>query len=109
MDVAPYVRNIAAYEIILEEERLRLSNLLSAGGRAKRMRTTRAARSALEGGRRETTRRERWFDRNLNLRLALETGGKTWAGMGGRADTKRLDETEAEARSTKSGDDDMEE
>jgi hypothetical protein len=108
-DVAPYVRNIAAYDLMLEEERLRLSNLLSSGGRTKRMRTTRAARSALEGGRRETTRRERWFDRSLNLRLVLETGGKTWAGMGGRADAKRLDDVEAESRSTKSGDDEMEE
>lgn len=105
-DVAPYIRSITAYDLMLEEERLRLSNLLSVSGRAKRMRTTRAARSALEGGRRETTRRERWFDKNLNLRLALETGGKTWAGMGGRADEKRADEVEAEVRSMRSGDDD---
>lgn len=90
-DLAPYVRSIAAYDLQLEAERLSLSNLLSGGGRAKRPRTTRAARSALEGGKRESTRRERWFDKGLNLQLVIETGGKEWSGMGGRADEKRME------------------
>lgn len=93
-DLAPYIRSIAAYDLHLEEQRLKLSHLLSAGGRAKRLRTTRAARSAAEGGRREETRRERWFDKELNLRSVMETGGKEWAGMGGRAEElqKRTEE-----------------
>ncbi|OJD30719.1 p-loop containing nucleoside triphosphate hydrolase protein [Diplodia corticola] len=82
-ELAPYVRNIAAHDIHLENERLRISNLLSAGGgKPKRLRTTRAARSALEGGRRENTRRERWFDKSLNLAAVLKTAGKEWAGSG---------------------------
>ncbi|KAK7548020.1 hypothetical protein IWX49DRAFT_546869 [Phyllosticta citricarpa] len=85
-DLAPYVRSIAAYELKLEDERVRKSNLLSAGGKAKRARTTRVARSAQEGGRREQTRRERWFPDNLNLRECLEkTAGNSWAGLGSRA------------------------
>lgn len=86
-DLAPYVRSIAAYDERLEARRLRLSGLLSAGGGAgsgKRVRTTRASRSALEGGKRETTRRERWFGKRLNLDLVLATGGRAWAGMGCR-------------------------
>ena len=82
-DLAPYVRIIAAYDLQLEAQRLRLSGLLSVGGRpTKRIRTTRAARSALEGGRRQNTRRERWFKKDLNLALVLETGGQGWTGRG---------------------------
>ncbi|KAF2762641.1 hypothetical protein EJ05DRAFT_506343 [Pseudovirgaria hyperparasitica] len=82
VDVAPYVRSIAAADLKLEAARLRLSNLLSEGGRAtKRARTTRASRSALEGGARETTRRERWFHKDLNLTAVLKTAGESWAGM----------------------------
>jgi len=84
-DLAPYVRSIAAHDLRLEEQRVRLSGLLSEGGRGngKRVRTTRAARSALEGGKRENTRRERWFGKELNLALVLRTGGKEWAGAVG--------------------------
>ncbi len=82
-DLAPYVRTIVAYDLQLEEERLQLSNLLSQGGRnGKRMRTTRASRSALEGGNRSNTRRERWFPKQLNAALVLETGGKKWPKVG---------------------------
>jgi hypothetical protein len=82
-DLAPYVRSIAAYDLRLEAERLRDSSLLSAGGRgAKKLRMTRVARSAALGGKRENTRRERWFDQNVNLVKVMETGGKEWAGMG---------------------------
>lgn len=85
-DIAPYVRSIAAYDMHLEAQRLRLSSLLSegGGGSERRMRKTRAARSALEGGARETTRRERWFRglAELNLQMVMDTGGKEWAGKG---------------------------
>ncbi|MCJ1250556.1 hypothetical protein MMC30_007784 [Trapelia coarctata] len=78
-DVAPYVRSIVSYDILLEERRLHLSNLLSQGGRnGKRQRTTRASRAALEGGSKENTRRERWFPYNTNFSLVLQTGGKEW-------------------------------
>jgi DNA polymerase III delta prime subunit len=81
-DLAPYVRSIVAHEEILEEQRVRLSSLLSGGGNGKRARTTRASRVALEGGVRETKRRDRWFDKNLNFELVMATAGKDWAGMG---------------------------
>jgi DNA polymerase III delta prime subunit len=84
LDLAPYVRSIVAHEQILDLQRIRLSNLLSAGGSGKRVRTTRASRVALEGGVRETKRRDRWFDNNLNFELVMATAGKEWAGMGWR-------------------------
>jgi hypothetical protein len=87
LDLAPYARSIAAYDLRFEAERLRLGSLLSVGGRgAKKLRMTRASRSAMEGGRRETTRRERWWDKNVNLRMILETGGRDWAAVSGDTD-----------------------
>ncbi|KAI9837398.1 MAG: hypothetical protein M1837_002986 [Sclerophora amabilis] len=78
-DLAPYVRSIVSYDLFLEDERLRMSNLLSQGKRdGKRIRTTRASRSALEGGNRSNTRRDRWFEGNLSSDLVLKTGGKRW-------------------------------
>lgn len=77
-DIAPYVRSIAAHDLTVEQQRIRVSNLLSAGGGAKKMRMTRASRSAVEGGSRQTTRREKWFDKSLNLGLVLRTAGKGW-------------------------------
>lgn len=83
-DIAPYVRSIVAYESLLDAQRIRLGNLLSEGGQAgtKRSRTTRAARTAIEGGERQMKRRERWFDKDLNHQLVMHTAGKTWAGIG---------------------------
>ena len=78
-DLAPYVRSIIAYDLRLEQERLRLSNLLSQGGRdGKRSRTTRASRAALEGGSKTHTRRERWLPAGTNATLVLRTGGQGW-------------------------------
>lgn len=51
---------------------------MSQGGKAKRIRTTRAAYSAMEGGQRSTTRAERWFKANINSHMVLATGGKDW-------------------------------
>ena len=88
-EIAPYVRIIAAYDQHLESQRLKLSSLLSEGGRPnKRLRTTRAARSALEGGQRQSTRRERWFEKDVNLSLVLQTGGEEWSGLGSRTWTE---------------------
>lgn len=84
-DIAPYIRGIAAHDLHIEQQRLKVSNLLSAGGGAKKMRMTRASRSAVEGGRRETTRRERWFDKALDLVLVLRTGGEDWSSLARRS------------------------
>lgn len=78
LDLAPYVRSIVQYDQALEEQRDRLDRLASHGRSAKRARTTRAARSALEGGQRATIRRERWFTNDLDLEAVLATGGRDW-------------------------------
>ncbi|KAF1847173.1 uncharacterized protein K460DRAFT_331904 [Cucurbitaria berberidis CBS 394.84] len=92
LDLAPYVRSIVAHEQVLETQRLRVSNLLSIGGNAKRPRTTRASRVALEGGVRETKRRDRWFDKELNFQLVMATAGKEWAGMGWKGEVEEGEE-----------------
>lgn len=77
LDVAPFVRGIVMYENQLQKQRLKLSSLLSQGG-TKRMRKTRAAHAALEGGSRSTTRAERWFKSELNGVLVMHTAGEGW-------------------------------
>jgi len=42
------------------------------------MRTTRSAMSALEGGARSTTRRDRYFGPGLNPHFVLHTGMQSW-------------------------------
>ncbi|KAK1751279.1 ATPase family AAA domain-containing protein 5 [Echria macrotheca] len=85
VEVAPYVRGIVSYESELQKQRQKLSSLVSEGGRAargtKRMRTTRASLSALEGGSRSTTRGQKWFKADLNPYLVMKTGGEGWAGQ----------------------------
>lgn len=79
LDVAPYVRGIVASDQQLQKERLSRSNLLSEGGKPKkRMRTTRAAYSAMEGGVRASTRREKYFTVDINPILVMRTGGRDW-------------------------------
>ncbi|KAE9370293.1 P-loop containing nucleoside triphosphate hydrolase protein [Stipitochalara longipes BDJ] len=79
-DLAPYVRSIVAYDGRLQQERTKMSNLLSEGGRpGKKLRTTRAALSALEGGTRTTTRRERWFTGKVNAYHVMRTGMQSWS------------------------------
>ncbi|KAI9158994.1 Telomere length regulation protein elg1 [Paramyrothecium foliicola] len=78
LDVAPWVRGIVAYDQRLMVDRLKLSNLLSEGGKRKRMRKTRAAYSALEGGERSLTRKERYFGDCLNTGYVMRTGGHDW-------------------------------
>ena len=79
LDVAPYVRGIVAYDLFLQKQRLKLSNLISQGGRGpKRMRTTRASLSALEGGTRSSTRKERWFKADMNTDWVMHSSGEGW-------------------------------
>ncbi|KAF2873850.1 hypothetical protein BDV95DRAFT_354710 [Massariosphaeria phaeospora] len=98
-DLAPYVRSIVSHELVREAQRIRLSNLLSEGGHAKRPRTTRASRVAQEGGTRMSKRRERWFDKDLNMQAVMLTAGTTWAGLG-----SGVDDTDDTAMSTRTGD-----
>ena len=82
-DLGPYVRSIVAYDQRLEAKRVQMSNLLSVGGNGSKTRRTRSAFSAMEGGKRNQTRRERWFDATLELNYALvmRTAGP-WGGIG---------------------------
>ncbi|CAN9373928.1 unnamed protein product [Alternaria alternata] len=88
LDLAPYVRSIVAHELILEEQRVRMSSVLNTAGGigGKRGRTTRASRVALEGGIRETKRKEKWFDADVDFDAVMRTAGREWAGMGWRCD-----------------------
>ncbi|QPC77222.1 hypothetical protein HYE68_007974 [Fusarium pseudograminearum] len=78
LDIAPWVRGIVEFDSTLMQERLKLSNLLSEGGTRKRMRTTRSAYSAMEGGERRTVRRERYFADTLNTVFVRHTAGEGW-------------------------------
>ncbi|KAJ4362533.1 hypothetical protein N0V83_010627 [Neocucurbitaria cava] len=96
LELAPYIRSIVAHEQVLEAQRLRISNLLSVGGTGKRPRTTRASRVALEGGVRETKRRDRWFDAELNFELVMGTAGgsgRAWGGGGSAKGDVLMQET----------------
>ncbi|PSN66300.1 hypothetical protein BS50DRAFT_411914 [Corynespora cassiicola Philippines] len=98
-DLAPYVRSIVAHEQILEGQRIRLSNLLSEGGTGKRARTTRASRTAMEGGSRGTKRRERWFEKELNFDLVMATAGKSWTGMGSGVESLEMSSRAGDSQS----------
>ncbi|KAH7000362.1 hypothetical protein EDB80DRAFT_723805 [Ilyonectria destructans] len=78
LDIAPWVRGIVEFDHLLMLERVKLSNLLSEGGKRKRMRTTRSAYSALEGGERRATRRERYFGDCLNTEFVRRTAREEW-------------------------------
>ncbi|KAI0166210.1 hypothetical protein GGR57DRAFT_445862 [Xylariaceae sp. FL1272] len=84
LDIAPYIRSIVAYDQRLQNDRRVRSTLISEGGKPdkKRMRTTRAAMSALEGGARSSIRREKYFSADINPYLVLRTGGKRWQELG---------------------------
>jgi hypothetical protein len=78
-DLAPYIRAIAQEFQRREEEQLRMSSLLSAGG--GRQRQTRNAFAAMDGGRRGD-RRARYYETWRKLGVVVEdvmrTGGKGW-------------------------------
>lgn len=100
VDVAPYVRSIVAYDQRLHNERRSRSNLLSEGGEPekKRMRTTRAALSALEGGSRATIRRERYFAADINPYLVMRTGGESWDDVAQQAEKLEKQESVTQER-----------
>lgn len=70
-EVAPYVRQVVRYEQMLQQQRNAIA------GPVKRARTTRAARSALEGGQRRLTRRDHWWEVG-DLSAVLATAGNGW-------------------------------
>ncbi|KAJ5020389.1 hypothetical protein J3E73DRAFT_412057 [Bipolaris maydis] len=81
----------------LEQMRARMSDVLgpattstgAAGlGPARKARTTRASRVALEGGVRESKRRDRWFEALGEFDGVMRTAGRAWAGMGWRGEAK---------------------
>lgn len=84
LDVAPYARAIAAYDLALEAHRGALAETESSPAAAaiaaiKHQRRTRASRSALEGGQRSSTRRDRWFSSSeASCTQILETAGIGW-------------------------------
>ncbi|KIX04267.1 uncharacterized protein Z518_05134 [Rhinocladiella mackenziei CBS 650.93] len=71
-EVAPYVRSIVAHDQKLEQIRNELGG--NGGPQAKRQRRTRASRAALEGGSKESTRRDKWFPESLDFAAVLATG-----------------------------------
>lgn len=77
-DLAPYVRLILQHEAALSEQQEKLNTILGEGRSNKRARTTRAARSALQGGQRSLTRREKWFSKDLDVASVLATAGDNW-------------------------------
>ena len=81
IDIAPYVRSILQHEAALAERHDQLNSIMGDGRNATRARTTRAARSALHGGQRSLTRREKWFAKDLDVASVLATGGKDWPKM----------------------------
>ena len=78
LEVAPWVRGIVDFESRLMQDRHKLSSLLSKGGKRKRMRTTRSAYSALEGGERGSTRKDRYFGDSLSTEEVMYTAGQGW-------------------------------
>lgn len=79
LEVAPYVRSIINYDYRLMQNRMQRSGLLSEGGRpGKRMRSTRAAYSALEGVARGNMRKENYFAAEIRTPLVMRTAGEGW-------------------------------
>lgn len=72
-DVAPYVRAIVLHDLQLEDQRRQIREQSN-----KRLRMTRASRSALEGGSRSSVRRDKWFEGDLDEGMVLQTGSQEW-------------------------------
>jgi DNA polymerase III delta prime subunit len=87
-DIAPYVRSIVRYDRLLQEQRYAM-----AGGPHKtKMRGTRAARAAIEGGSKASTRDEKWFPKATDYDSLLQTGG-AWPQWGNELSRTGFDES----------------
>ncbi|EEP80078.1 predicted protein [Uncinocarpus reesii 1704] len=81
-DVAPYIRFIVACDSRIEQQRLEQSGILAQTGfGAKRPRTTRASRAALEGGDKASARRGKWFSGRVVPEQIMLTGGPDWENL----------------------------
>ena len=87
-DIAPYVRSIVRYDQGLEVQR----NVLAGGMQSTKTRRTRAARAALEGGSKASTREEKWFPKRTDYAAILGTGG-SWPSWPGEAAEGSTDES----------------
>jgi sorting nexin-8 len=72
-EVAPYVRQIVWLDQQMEKQRAEIDASSQGTGRQRK---TRAARAALEGGDVANTRVDRWFPKDLEFSVVLETGGR---------------------------------
>ena len=86
-DIAPYIRSIVRYDQRLEVQR----NILAGGLQGTKTRKTRAARAALEGGSKASTREEKWFPKRTDYAAILRTGG-SWPSWAGEATEGSTDE-----------------
>lgn len=77
-ELGPYVRSIVSYDLKLEQHRRQLNLSLCQGRIEGKMRTTRASRAALEGGNKQSVRRERWFPPETDFSMILQSGGQGW-------------------------------
>jgi DNA polymerase III delta prime subunit len=77
LDLAPYSRTIARQ--YLADERDKAALLASAH---KKVRLSRVSRTAAEGGRREESRRERRWPKDIDLEAIVLTGGVRWESGG---------------------------
>jgi sorting nexin-8 len=73
-DVAPYIRSIVTFDQRLEQQR----EILTGDLQGKRVRKTRAARAALEGGSKANIRREKWFSEKTDFDKVMQTAGTGW-------------------------------
>ena len=73
-EIAPYVRSIVAFDQRLEQLREAMTGDLQ----GKKVRKTRAARAALEGGSKANTRREKWFSERTDFTKVMQTAGDGW-------------------------------
>jgi sorting nexin-8 len=73
-DIAPYVRSIVAFDQLLKQHRETMTGNLQ----GNKVRKTRAARAALEGGSKANTRREQWFSVKTDVEKVMQTAGKGW-------------------------------
>ena len=82
-DLAPYIRSIVDFDLALEQYRQKIASAMYPGLRSsKRLRTTKASRSAFEGSQRESARRERWFPKELDYEKVRTTAGGSWPRIG---------------------------
>ena len=77
-DIAPYIRHIVLVDEQIERQRQEIDASSQGTGR---LRKTRRARAALEGGNVANTRVERWFPKDLDFVAVMATGGQWYTSV----------------------------